>query len=118
MQVGVLNLTSANFDEQIKGRPGLLVVYAPWCGHCHDFKPEIIHLQKKIIEVNRWSSPKYWIGIMNGDDKQNLTVRNTLEVTGFPSIFLYGKNKQGKFSFSKYEGNRAAQSVFDELINL
>jgi len=67
---------------------GLMIVYAPWCGHCQKVSGEWEKLARE--------SSKYDVYALDGDEHSEL--RETLGVKSFPSFF---KIKNGKLD--KYE---------------
>merc|ERR1711957_471864 len=88
---GVLVLTDANFDEQVKKHEtGLLVeFYAPWCGHC------------KSLAKN---SPPRFVGKVDATVHEKTAKRFGVE--GYPTLkwFSNGNN-------SEYGGGRTSDTI-------
>eukprot|EP01041_Mallomonas_annulata_P010780 gene10780-22506_t len=98
----VVNLTDANFDEEVTNadKDVLLEFYAPWCGHCKSLKPTYAQLANKLKDV-----PTVTIAAM---DATASTVPKGYEVSGYPTImFVSAKNKKP----ISYDGARDADSM-------
>jgi len=103
----VNHLTDETFKSSLKKKKhGLVMFYAPWCGHCKMAKPEYTAAAE----------------LFSGDKKVSFaaldcTKFNSLckkhDVAGFPTFiyFNYGKNP------SPYEGGRDRQSFVQFMSN-
>jgi thiol-disulfide isomerase/thioredoxin len=115
----VICLTDENFDKNgnlkdFDELSGIILFYAPWCGHCKDMKPIYIQMADKLKGFNVRAFA------VNGDKSKDLLRRINPEVwgylvRGFPTIVGYHK---GKF-YSEYgmdPNNRQVFRTLDDLV--
>ena len=81
-----------------ENKPGLLLVYAPWCGYSKLVLPEWRDFEKK-------NNKKYYIAALNVEAKNsgNKLIARKLGVTGYPTIKYI--NKDGIVGVN-YDGER------------
>ncbi|XP_020577353.1 protein disulfide isomerase-like 2-3 [Phalaenopsis equestris] len=96
-----IELTSQNFDKEVIKSKELWIVkfFAPWCGHCKKLAPE----WKKAAN-NLKGKVKF--GHVDCDAEKSLMSR--FNVQGFPTILVFGADKESPFP---YEGARAAPAI-------
>lgn len=70
----------------INGTPGMLLIYANWCGHCVRFKPTFNQIHNKIGKDYAMAS------IEHEDFKDNTKFINLLNFRGYPSIKFFDQN--------------------------
>ena len=100
---GVLVLTDANFDEELKNHDKILVeFYAPWCGHCKKLAPEYVKAAEALVKEN----PPIYIAKVDATVNKELAAK--FEIKGFPTLKWF-VNQQP----TEYKGGRTA----DEIIN-
>jgi protein disulfide-isomerase A6 len=87
---------NSNVYVDIKG-PGMLLVWAKWCGHCHNFLPTYAKLDEKLNGGFTLAS------IEESSFGPDSTLPNTLGIRGFPTIKFF--DEQGKI-VSDYSGGR------------
>lgn len=98
---GVTMLTDNTIDTHTE-YPKLVLVYAPWCGFCIQFKPEYQKLADKLKSEHKT------IYAINGDGSD---VMKQCELDGFPSvIYMLDKNR-----FIKYDQDRNADTLYKWL---
>ena len=90
----VVELTAGNFKHKVIGGDELWLVefYAPWCGHCKSLAPE----WKKAA-----SALKGVVKVGAVDMDVHSSVGSPYNVRGFPTIKIFGANKN---SPSDYNG--------------
>ena len=82
----IMTLGDSNYTEEIKKYDSLyLLVYAPWCGHCHEFIPIYIETANYCKEY----IPSLKFAKIDGSKNQNAS--SELAVEGFPSIYFIYK---------------------------
>lgn len=100
---GVLVLTDANFDEELKNHEKILIeFYAPWCGHCKKLAPEYVSaaasLKEKGVEVR----------LAKVDATEEKELGSRFEIKGFPTLKWFVNGVP-----TEYNGGRTA----DEIVN-
>jgi len=80
----------------------VVIVYAPWCGHCQDLQEEVQNASEE--------SETPFVAI-NADENEWVSNSENLDVKGFPTIFRKDEN-----GFSTHEGGRT-QSELLSLAN-
>jgi len=76
---GVDVLTTSNLNEARTGN-WLLILYAPWCPHCHHLLEKLPDLSRELKEQN------VKIGIVDADAEPAIQIQFSMH--GFPSIYL------------------------------
>merc|ERR1711879_671059 len=80
----------------------LLLVYAPWCGHCKKLDPEYQKLAKKIKKEELTDL----LSVAKIDGTANDSPIDSVDWTGFPTIFFV---KAGATEPITYDGERTAK---------
>jgi len=98
---GVVDLTPNNFDNRVKDSDGVWVVefYAPWCGHCQRLVPEYTKAGKALKGI---------VGVGAIDCDQHKQLCGQYGVQGFPTIKIFGANKNKPEDFN---GDRTANGI-------
>lgn len=121
-------LKSATFQyfvENVLGlQPFILIVTAPWCGHCVQFKPEIKKTLDGIKASNvpyKGKEPCVYILHLSDETMQHIVShhRQSLlgqvvaqNVNGFPTCLLASTiNKSNKMNILHFEGERTSQNL-------
>ena len=77
---------------------GFLVLYAPWCGHCQMFEPDIDFLSMELDGVVSFYK-------LNGDNDENSELLDKLDFTGYPTVFDLELVSQDYYKIKDYGGN-------------
>lgn len=77
---------------------GFLVLYAPWCGHCQMFEPDIDFLSMELDGVISFYK-------LNGDNDENSELLDKLDFTGYPTVFDLELVSQDYYKIKEYAGN-------------
>jgi thiol-disulfide isomerase/thioredoxin len=91
----------------IKGstKPGILLVWASWCGHCSRFKPVYNELDQKL-------NGGFTVLALEDTQIENASISNALGVQGFPTIkFVDGS---GRIT-ADYNGDRSMPDLLDHI---
>ncbi|KAK6918803.1 Thioredoxin domain [Dillenia turbinata] len=96
-----IELNSQNFDDLVIKSKELWIVefFAPWCGHCKKLAPEWKKASNSL-------KGKVKLGHVDCDAEKSLMSR--FNVKGFPTILVFGADKDSPFP---YEGPRAAGAI-------
>lgn len=92
-----------------KKNPGMLFVFASWCGHCHKFMPIFNELQQQL------GSDFPLVSLEDTELKKNTKLSNSLDVQGFPTIKFF--DQRGKI-VSDYNKNRDKESILEHICKI
>ncbi|TWW68688.1 protein disulfide-isomerase A6 isoform X1 [Takifugu flavidus] len=103
----VVELTPSNFNKEVIQSDALWLVefYAPWCGHCRNLVPDwkkAATALKGIVKV----------GAVDAD--QHKSLGGQYGVRGFPTIKIFGANKNKP---EEYQGGRSSQAIVDGALS-
>ena len=103
----VVQLTADTFKGKVIDSNDLWLVefYAPWCGHCKNLAPEWAKAAKALKGIVK-------VGAVDMD--AHPSVGSPYQIQGFPTIKVFGSNKQKP---SDYQGGRTAQAIVDEALS-
>ena len=88
---------------------GFLVLYAPWCGHCQMFEPDIDFLSMELDGVVSFYK-------LNGDNDENSELLDKLDFTGYPTVFDLELVSQDYYKIKDYGGNgRNVKDILDYI---
>jgi thiol-disulfide isomerase/thioredoxin len=90
------------------GKPGLLLIYANWCGHCQRFKPTFNELCKNLGSDFPCTS-------IEDSDLDDDSLKSALNFKGFPTIKFF--DQSGKI-IGDYKGDRSKQDLLDNICEL
>jgi len=89
-----------------KKNPGMLFVYANWCGHCQRFKSTFNELQQQL------GSDFPLVSLEDIELNKNTILSKSLQVQGFPTIKFFDQN--GKI-IGNYNKNRDKQTILEHI---
>lgn len=103
----VVELTQSTFNRLVVESDEIWVIefYAPWCGHCQSLVPEYKKLASALKGVVK-------VGAVNADDHKSLAAQYSVQ--GFPTIKIFGANKQSPNAFN---GQRTARALADSALD-
>ena len=102
VQQGGLYVTS----PQTKGTPGMLLIWADWCPHCHSFLPTYNQICKQLGKDFKCAS------IENKSFKESAELTKSLDFKYFPTIKFF--DQHGKIIHT-YSGDRSASDVLSHI---
>ncbi|CAM0951636.1 unnamed protein product [Alopecurus aequalis] len=96
-----VELNSSNFDELVIKSKDLWIVefFAPWCGHCKKLAPEWKRAAKNL---------KGQVKLGHVDCDSDKSLMSKYKVEGFPTILVFGADKESPVP---YQGARAASAI-------
>ena len=103
----VIQLNKDNFENEVVKSDNLWLIlfYAPWCGHCKAFHPQIEKLAKSVKGV-------FKIGAVNCEEQRDLAQK--YKIDGYPTVLFFGEDKNKTV---EYEGDRKAEKIVDFLLD-
>ena len=98
------------FVKKNKGKKGLIVFYAGFCGYCNMLVPEWEAFYDK-------HKGKYFIGAVNTQNEKggNHVISGQMGVSGIPDIRYI--DEEGKVSAEKFQGERNIKNFVQYLEN-
>lgn len=82
-------------NSHTNGKPGMILIWADWCPHCHRFMPTYKQMSQKLHSQ--------FPCLLIENSELNPKVGETLKLSSFPSIYFFDKN--GKI-IEKYTNSR------------
>uniref|UniRef100_A0AAY4BDZ7 Protein disulfide-isomerase A6 n=1 Tax=Denticeps clupeoides TaxID=299321 RepID=A0AAY4BDZ7_9TELE len=103
----VVQLTPSNFNREVMQSDSLWLVefYAPWCGHCQSLTPEWKKAATALKGVVK-------VGAVDAD--QHKSLGGQYGVRGFPTIKIFGANKNKP---DDYQGGRSSQAIVEAALS-
>lgn len=103
----VIELNPSNFNREVLQSDSLWLVefYAPWCGHCQSLTPEWKKAATALKGIVK-------MGAVDAD--QHNSLGSQYGVQGFPTIKIFGSNKNKP---EEYQGGRSSQAIVDTALN-
>lgn len=92
-----------------KGNPGLLLIYANWCGHCKRFKPTYNELCQQM------GSKFPCVSIEDEQLNNNSKLVSKLNFQGYPTIKFF--DQHGKL-LGDYNGDRNKSSLLNHICDV
>ena len=92
----VMVITPGNVKEFMRG-DGVVMIHAPWCGHCAKMLPTFKEAAKRARGSAQWATC---------DGHEHPEIARSLNVRGFPTCF---RVKDGKLT--EYQGDRSLESL-------
>ncbi len=96
------------YIDKVKN-PGMLLIWADFCGHCHRFIPAYNEMVKDFDNSN---VDYKCVSIESEEINKNKQVMETLQFRGYPSIYFFDQNGM---IIGQYEGNRDKKSMLDSI---
>ena len=94
------------------GNPGMLLIYANWCGHCVRFKPSFIELSQML---NKNGNDFPFMAIEDSELKKDVEKVEALNFRGYPTIKFFDQN--GRI-IGDYNGNRTNDAILQEVCSV
>ncbi|KAH0793326.1 Thioredoxin family protein [Histomonas meleagridis] len=104
-------LTAVTFEEAVNQNDTdvLVVITAPWCGHCKHFKP-VLNATAQMV-VNKTDKIKfYWI-----DGTLNELPESFPNFDGYPTMFMWPAGKKRKEDVISFDEDRTIESIIKFL---
>lgn len=99
--------------QVMNGNPGIVLVYAHWCGHCKRFMPIY---QNMAAQLNQAGDSFVCLAIESDElKKDNGVISKSLNIEGFPTIFWV--DQKGKV-LGQYKGDRDANSILTQVCDV
>jgi thiol-disulfide isomerase/thioredoxin len=83
--------------------PGMLLIFANWCGHCQRFKPTFNQLCRQL------GNDFHCISIEDSELQQNEKLIKALDFKGYPTIKFFDQN--GKIIGEYNDGDRSKRAL-------
>lgn len=100
-----VDLTTATFDDYVKGRNVLVEFFAPWCGHCKALAPK---WEAAAVKLNLDDSIDASIAKVDAVAEKDLARRYGVE--GYPTIKWFPR---GSLDGQDYDGGRETKDIID-----
>jgi thiol-disulfide isomerase/thioredoxin len=92
--------------SKIKNKPGMLLIYATWCGHCHRFLPTFNDIHRRI--GNDFCCASIESEELDGKDR----LVSALNFQGYPTICFFD---QHGLIVEQYNGKRDTGSILNQV---
>ncbi|TPX38506.1 hypothetical protein SeMB42_g06696 [Synchytrium endobioticum] len=104
----VIHASANSFAKQVLQSHECVIVefFAPWCGHCKNLAPEYRKAARQLKGIAK-------VVAVDCDDASNRPLCAQYQVQGFPTLKIFGENKNSPYD---YQGPRTAKGIVDAVI--
>ena len=102
-------LTSTDFDTNIKERSHFVKFFAPWCGHCQRLEPIWEDLSHK------YNVPGSEVTIARVDCTNEVTICSAQKITGYPTLKFFNMDGSEPVQYLKRTRDLASLEQFIQL---
>ncbi|KAI5304941.1 hypothetical protein KEM56_005649 [Ascosphaera pollenicola] len=109
----VLQIDAKSYEKLIaqSNHPSVVEFYAPWCGHCQNFKLGYEKTAKALDGLAQ-------VAAVNCDDDKNKPFCNQMGIRGFPTLkIVVPSTKPGKPIVDEYRGKRGVRDIKRAVID-
>jgi thiol-disulfide isomerase/thioredoxin len=92
--------------SKTNGQPGMLLIWAEWCGHCQNFKPVYERINRRI------GRDFSMLGIEHDQLQKNTKLQSSLNYRGYPTIQFF--DRTGKLT-KQYVGGRSERELLKHI---
>jgi thiol-disulfide isomerase/thioredoxin len=96
-------------NPTVKGKPGMLLIWAEWCGHCQRFKPAFNDIAQSIGH----SFPA--VSIEDTQIGKNMKLGKALNFKGYPTIKFF--DQYGRI-IGDYNGDRSKSAMLAHICDV
>lgn len=96
-------------SDLLNNNPGILLLFAEWCGHCHHFIPTFQELSE---QLNQNNTNFACLAIESGELNKNPEITTALDFQGFPTMKFVDQNGM---ILGDYNGSRDMKSLQDTI---
>lgn len=96
-------------SDLLNNNPGILLLFAEWCGHCHHFIPTFQELSE---QLNQNNTNFACLAIESGELNKNSEITTALDFQGFPTMKFVDQNGM---ILGDYNGSRDMKSLQDTI---
>ena len=107
MAEGIVDLTSATFDQTVANGVVMVDLWAPWCGPCKQLAPILVKVAAAV-------QGKAVIAKVNVDEFQDLAVK--FQVTSIPTMLIF-KNGTIVKQLMGLKSDKVIVDAIEEVIN-
>ncbi len=93
-------------NSKIKGKYGILKIYAPWCGYCTTMVDDMNFIADELKPVD------FVVAALNYEQSKDIC--REIGVTSFPSMYMISKSGELE-DVSSSVGNRSVESILDVI---
>ena len=118
LTTGTQKQTINNFIKHMNsGHPVIVLYYADWCGHCHEFKPIFDKTAKRILKHFKGDLSIYSIedSLLQKLSRSNQFIEN--EIPGYPTVLYYSSTNDIASNKEMYSGERTSSELLKWIKN-
>jgi thiol-disulfide isomerase/thioredoxin len=87
--------------------PGMILIYANWCGHCQRFKPTFNQLYRQL------GTDFHCMSLEDTELKGNANLNQALNIQGYPTIKFF--DQKGKIIGEYNNGDRSKEALLKHI---
>ena len=90
----------ADFEAQMKKPASVILLYADWCGHCRQYKPDVADVARRFPHLD---VAQVDLGGGEGDPRRQIVEAHgsTLGFAAFPTLYVFSHGRKVKESVGR-----------------